>query len=245
MRRIKTALKYTGVAAVYLAAWWALSAMTANSLLLPSPWATFRTLSAAFSTLDAYLQTGATLLRIIGGFLAGVVLGVLLAVLTAKNRFLYSLLTPLRTIIKATPIASFILILLVLTVSGWVPVYISALIVIPVVWSGMETAIRELDPKLLEVGRVFLPKRKRLRQIVFPQLMPHFVSSSATGFGLAWKSAVMAEVLSLPRYAIGKQLYQSKLYLQTEQMFAWTLAVILLSLALEIALKKLASRMMT
>ena len=245
MRPIKQGLQAVGVILVYVAAWWGLSAVTGSALLLPSPWETGKSLVYAFSHANAWLYTGMTLLRILAGFLIGSAVGIALAVLTAHVRPLYVLLTPLRTTIKTTPIASFILILLITVVSGGVPVWISALMVIPVLWSNTETAITQLDPKLYEMGRVFFSPARRFRYVTLPQLLPQVLASATTGFGLAWKAAVMAEVLSLPQLSIGKQLYESKLYLETDVLFAWTLVVILLSLALELLMKKLAGRVRT
>ncbi len=245
MRRIKPVWQAAGIIIVYVAAWWALSAIAANPLLLPSPIVTGVALKSLFSHADAWLYTGMTLLRILGGFLIGCVLGVALAVVTARFRALYILLTPLRTIVKTTPIASFILILLITVVSGWVPVWISALMVIPVMWGNTETAILQLDPKLAEMGRIFYSPLRQLRYVTLPQLLPQLLASATTSFGLAWKAAVMAEVLALPRISIGKRLYESKLYLETDKLFAWTLVVIVLSLVLELVLKKLAGRIRT
>lgn len=242
MRRASKILQAVGVIAVYVLAWWAISALTDNALLFPSPQATGKALLSAFSHADAWTFTGMTLLRILAGFAAGCVLGITLAVLTANVPAFSVLLTPLRTIVKTTPIASFILILLITVVSGWVPVWVSALMVIPVMWGNTETAIRQLDPKLREMGRIFFTPARRFRYVTLPQLLPQVSASATTGFGLAWKAAVMAEVLALPQLSVGKQLYESKLYLETDQLFAWTLVVIVLSLVLESVLKKLAGR---
>ena len=46
-------------------------------------------------------------------------------------------------------------------------------------------------------------------------------------------ACIAAEVLTVPHSAIGRMIYESKLYLQTTDLFAWTLAVILLSVGLE------------
>ena len=44
---------------------------------------------------------------------------------------------------------------------------------------------------------------------------------------------IAAEVLGRPARAIGSQIYDSKIYLETPDLFAWTLVVILLSVLLE------------
>ena len=77
------------------------------------------------------------------------------------------------------------------------------------------------------------PRGRILRRIYLPGVRPHFLAALRSGIGFGWKSAIAAEVLTVPRSAIGRMIYESKLYLQTTDLFAWTLAVILLSVGLE------------
>ena len=77
------------------------------------------------------------------------------------------------------------------------------------------------------------PRGRILRRIYLPGVQPHFLSALRSGIGFGWKSAIAAEVLTVPHSAIGRMIYESKLYLQTTDLFAWTLAVILLSVGLE------------
>ena len=69
--------------------------------------------------------------------------------------------------------------------------------------------------------------------IYFPQTKPFFKSACITGLGLAWKSGIAAEVISTPKLSIGRSLYESKLYIETPELFAWTLTVIILSIIAE------------
>jgi NitT/TauT family transport system permease protein len=64
-----------------------------------------------------------------------------------------------------------------------------------------------------------------------------------TSIGLAWKSGVAAEALVWPKLAIGTQIYNTKLYLETADLFGWTLMVIVLSLLLEKLVSSLVVRM--
>ena len=68
------------------------------------------------------------------------------------------------------------------------------------------------------------------------------MAAVTTAMGLAWKSGVAAEVLCIPRPAIGTQIYNSKLYLDIPDLFAWTVAVVALSLLLEGLLRALLER---
>ena len=73
----------------------------------------------------------------------------------------------------------------------------------------------------------------RLRNIYIPAVKPYLRSAVVTGAGFAFKSGVAAEVIGSPAFSIGRKLYESKIYLETEQLFAWTAVIIILSVVFE------------
>ena len=176
----------------------------------------------------------ASLLRILCGTAAAVALGCVLAVVCCRWRLLNDLLSPLLTIIKSTPVASFIILLLIWIGRDALPAVIVLLMVLPVVWGNVCAGIRTTDPLLLRTAKVFGFSRWRtLRRVYVPWVMPHFLSACRTSLGLAWKSGIAAEVLTVPALSIGKMLYESKLYWEVQDLFAWTVMVILCSLIIE------------
>ena len=105
------------------------------------------------------------------------------------------------------------------------------------------TGIHTTDSGLLQMAKVYrFPLTRRLRRIWIPSVMPYFLSACRTSLGLAWKAGIAAEVLTVPANSIGKMLYTSKLNFQIEELFAWTLVVIVLSLAIEQGLLSLLGR---
>lgn len=175
-----------------------------------------------------------TLLRIFAGMLLGTALGTALALLSARYAWADAVFSPAVKTIRATPVASFILLVLLWIRTGLVPLVIAALMVLPVVWSGVRGGLAAADPKLLEAARAYgFTNRKTFFLIRVPSALPEFLRACRTGLGLAWKSGVAAEVLCQPRTAIGTQIYYTKYYFETAQLFAWTVTVIALSLALE------------
>ena len=111
---------------------------------------------------------------------------------------------------------------------------ISALMVVPVVWANLSRGIRETDRQLLELAKAYrFPLFKTVRLVYLPSLRPYFVSAITTATGLAWKSGVAAEVLCVPKASIGTQIFNTKLYLEIPDLFAWTAVVVALSLVLE------------
>ena len=152
--------------------------------------------------------------------------------------------TRIIRVIRATPVASFSLLVILWVVTGWVPVVVSGLMVLPVVWGNVSRGIAQTDPLLLEAARAYRFSRwKTVRLVYAPSVLPYFASACHTSLGLAWKAGVAAEVLCQPRLAIGTQVYFSKIYLETPALFAWTLVVLILSFLLERALGSLLVRL--
>lgn len=220
--------------AFWSAAWTALALLVNRELLLPAPWVVVRRLGELAATAAFWRITAVSIGRVLLGITAAVALGTGMAVACSVSKTADALLRPLMTVVKSTPVASFVVLALVWIARDWLPVFISLLMVLPVVWSNVCTGIRSTDPTLLELAQVYgWPRGRILRRIYLPSVRPHFLSALRSGIGFGWKSAIAAEVLTVPRSAIGRMIYESKLYLQTTDLFAWTLAVILLSVGLE------------
>ena len=234
MKARYTFLKTCGVLAFWLCMWQVLALWVNKELLLPSPAAVLARLFELASDASFWAITVFSLLRILCGTAVAVVLGVMLAVVCCRSRLLDALLSPLVTMVKSTPVASFIILLLIWVGRDLLPTVIVVLMVLPVVWGNVCAGIRNTDPLLLRTARVFGFSRWRtLRRVYVPSVMPHFLSACRTSLGLAWKSGIAAEVLTVPTMSIGKMLFESKLYWEVTDLFAWTLAVILCSLVIE------------
>ena len=221
-------------AVFWLAVWWLLALIVGKELLIPSPPLVVRTLLELVVTGAFWRYTALTLLRITLGLLLGIVLGILTALLTNRFSWLHALLAPAVRVVRATPVASFIILVLLWVANGRVPVVISALVVLPVIWESTAAGLRSVDRDLLEFARAYrLTRWDTWRRIFIPSMLPQLAAAVCTAIGLAWKSGVAAEVLCLPKAAVGTQVYFSKLYLDTPALFAWTLVVVALSLTVE------------
>ena len=78
--------------------------------------------------------------------------------------------------------------------------------------------------------------------LYLPSLAPYLTASFRSGLALAWKAGISAEVIGRTAGSIGMQLYESKLYLETGRLFAYTVTVIILSRVLETVIITLAQR---
>lgn len=234
MKILRRILRILLIAAFWIGVWAFASWRVGKPLLLPSPTAVATRLWELMQTAEFYRTALNSLWNIITGILIAVLGGSLLAVLTSRIRLLREVLLPIMTVIKATPVASFIILALIWIGAARVPTFITVLIVLPVVWTNLDEGFARIDPLLSEVARVYqMPFFKRLRILILPSLKPYFLAACRTSLGLAWKAGIAAEIIAMPRAHIGTMIGEGKLYLMTEDMFAWTLTVILLSLVIE------------
>ena len=231
---MKKLLRGGAAALFWLAAWALLARLVGSELLLPAPWAVAARLGQLAARASFWGTVGTTLLRILCGTAAGILLGVLTALLTSRFRAADALLRPLLTVVKTTPVASFIILLLIWVGRDILPAVIVVLMVLPVTWANVCAGIASLDPDLREVAKVFgFSPVRSFRRLWLPTVLPHFLSACRSALGLGWKAGVAAEVLTVPLRSIGRMLYEAKLNLETADLFAWTVTVILCSLVIE------------
>lgn len=221
----------------WLGVWFILAKIIDSPLALPGPVQVFTRLITLFGERSFYVKTGASLLRVLGGMAAGTLLGMLLAFITESSKVLQWILAPAIRIIRTVPVASFIILVLLWVSKGKVPGVISGLIVLPMIWESTSMGLREAPRILLEMAEHYEMSKVRIwRYVRIPALIPHLMTGLSNGIGLAWKSGVAAEVLCVPAMAIGTEVYQSKIYLETADLFAWTLVVVVLSMIIERAI---------
>lgn len=214
-----------------------------KALLFPPPRAVFQALWEMLKTEGFYKATARSIWNVLSGIFTATAMGVVLAFITHRISLLRQLTLPLMTVIKATPVASFIVLLLIWIGSAKVPSVITFLIVLPVVWTNLDEGLERQDEKLLQVTKIYgFSAMKTLRLLTIPTIKPYFISACRTSLGLAWKAGIAAEIIANPRGTIGTKIGAAKQYLNTEEMFAWTLTVIILSLALEFGAMALLNR---
>ena len=226
--------KGTVVAFIWIFIWEIVCILVGKQILVPSPGAVLSSLVSLCGTGTFWLSMGASMLRILLGYLAALILGCALGIATQLVCALDAVLSPLSKIIKATPVASFIILLFVWISKEKIPAVTSFLMVLPLVWANTAQGLKSTDRGLLEMAQVFALKRaKVIRHIYLPSILPYFMAAATTGMGLAWKAGIAAEVLCSPKFAIGTNLYNAKIYLETASLFAWTAVIVIISILLE------------
>ena len=218
----------------WLGVWQIASMVIGQEILLVSPVRAAKTLIEMAATAAFWQSVFSSFGRILLGFALATALGLGLAVLAGVSRAARALFEPLMHAVKATPVASFVILALIFIRSTYLSVFISFLMVLPIMYTNILAGVDAADPKLLEMAKVFrVGPLRRAGSVYLAAVYPHFLAACALALGMCWKAGVAAEVIGLPRRSIGEALYQAKLFFNTPELYAWTLAVILLSVGFE------------
>ncbi len=205
-----------------------------NRLILSGPVRIVEALTEQICKPGFWLICATSFLRITAGFLLSFIAGFLLAVLCYRFRFLQEFLEPVMVTLKTVPMISFVIMLLIWVGNQALTIYLSFLIVLPLIYTSTLTGFLNVNPEMLEMSETFqLSRWKKFLYIYRPAFLPHVLSACKVALGMSWKSGIMAEVIGTPRPSIGREMYAAKTYLQTANLFAWTIVVIVLSVFFE------------
>ena len=228
--RSKTLRKFGKPALIVLfwAAVWEIAArIVGNPIFLVGPADTLIHLLSLLPRPDFWRTLAFSCGRIFGGYLLAVTAGFLLGALACAVPAAGELLSPVMLLMRSIPVASFVILALLWVGSRNLTFFVVFVIAVPVIYNATVTGLSQASGEMLEVARVFrtsLPKR--IWYIYRPALWPHFMSAASVSMGLSWKSGVAAEVIGICDHSIGEKLYMSKLFLETKDLFAWTIVIV-------------------
>ena len=227
-------LKRAAAIAFALMLWQAAAMALSQRLLLVSPIQVAVRLGSLLLEGSFWRTVLYSFLRIEAGFLLGLFAGAVLAAAAARFSLLEILIWPFMTAVKSVPVASFIILSLIWLGASGLSVFISFLMVLPIVYFNVLEGMKSTDRKLLEMAEVFaIPWGRRMRYLYLPQVKSFLLSACRTALGISWKAGIAAEVIGIPDGSIGERLYEAKIYLDTADLFAWTLVIVLLSALFE------------
>ncbi|MBR6270835.1 MAG: ATP-binding cassette domain-containing protein [Lachnospiraceae bacterium] len=226
--------------AFWLLLWQVISMQTRYGVFLASPIDVITALYKQVLTARFWLAVLNSLWHILCGYLLAMAVGSLLAFFSHKSLVFDTLLTPIMRLIRTVPVVSFVILALILLPSGMLTVLIAFLMALPIFYQSVLLEIKRRDIGLKEMALVYgVSRMRRFRFLDIPQIFPGFEKTAVMALSFAWKSGTAAEVIGSGANSIGGMLQQAKIYLDTPELFAWTLTVVLVSILTERLLKYL------
>lgn len=228
------------IAVFWIVVWEILALIIDQEIYLPSPIVSFKALINLLKESSTYITIMYSTYRTLAGFLISCVAGIITGYICGTNKIFFDLLYPLIGIIRTVPVMSIIIIAIMWFKDTNVPIFVAFLMCYPIMWTNTVSGIKSTDIKLLEMCKIYnIKKFQRIGSVYFYSALPYIKAGMISSLGLGWKVTSAAEVLSLPKYSIGGFLYDSKVYLEIPDLFAWTVIIIFLSLVFESLLKYL------
>ena len=229
-----SALRIVGAIAFWVFIWFLIAKRIGLEIIFPSPLAVLKALKELIALPKFRTVVAASLLRVSYGILISLIVGCVLAYLISVSKILNALFTPMLSVMKATPIAAFIVIVWLWMHTSLLPILVTSLIVIPIITSNVSQGILSVDKDLKEVTKVYkFSIFKKLFRLYVPSVAPYFLAACKSALGMAWKASVSAELMVASKNSIGYEMLKEKQNFETAYVFAWTLVVIILSILLE------------
>lgn len=209
-----------------------------NDVLIPGPKKVLSAFFGLFSSSDNLMAIGHTFIRLCVSLVIAYGSAIVCAAVSVRFKAVGWFLNPAIIVLRTIPVISVIVIILIIVGFTAAPYLITFLIVFPLVYEGIKHALEHIDEDLkdvyaLEDGRYL----RGLFVLFFPLIAPKMRSVFLQSAGLGVKVLVMAEYLSQTDASVGNELYLAKINLAFDDVFAWTICLVLFTVLLEMTVR--------
>ncbi len=230
----KNVIKKIAISVFWLLVWEIVAHSVSNSLLVPSILDVAKALGRIVISEGFITILITSLGRILTGLLLALMAALILATVSYVSRTVEMLLSPLVLCIKAIPIASYVILLLIWSGSKTLSIGISFLVALPIVYINLLESLKHVNSKYIEMADVFGMKNwNRVWYIYRPQVSAAMMSGVKLACGMGIKAGIAAEIIGIPEYTFGEMLYMSKIHLNMDELFAWTMVIVFSALVVE------------
>lgn len=228
---------------VILLLWGLVSQIVDNAIIIPTIGETLRSLLDLLKSEGFFVMLISSLLRTLMAFGLSLVLAVTLGLLAARSPLIEALTRPLVHFSSSVPVIAVILLALIWLKPPQVPVFVALMMVFPILYKTVYSAINNLPSGLLEMAAIYkVSPKTQLLDLYLPAMGAALGEIAATAMSTALKVVIAGEVLSQPKFSIGSDLQLQKMYLNTPGVFAWIIIILLLSKALQTLIDQLIQR---
>ena len=231
--------QYTILSVASLVVIWKIASIIYNKeTILPPPENIFIGVLNLLSAKSTFIVIGHTLQRGLIGFFISLLLGIALGTLSGLKDYIEKLLSPVLTILKSTPIIAVIILLFLMIGTEKTPIFATIMIAFPIIYTNVLEGTKNVDSNLVKMAKLYKVSRFNIiKDIYLPSTAPFIFAGMETAFSIGWKVTVTSEVLSVPKYAIGSEMWNSKIYLDIDTILAWTIITVIISYIFEILIK--------
>jgi sulfonate transport system permease protein len=213
--------------------------------VLPAPSKVFSTAIKLAATENLFGDLGVSLLRAAAGFAIGASIGLSLGVLTGFSRIAEAAIDRSIQMIRAIPfLAALPLVIVWLGVGEAEKIFLVALGVTFPIYVNTTLGIRQVDPKLIELGHIQgLKPLELIRRIVLPGALPSILTGVRYALATAWLALVVAETIGA-QSGIGFLAMDAREFLRTDVIVLTIVIYALIGVAADAIARMLERRLL-
>jgi len=213
--------------------WW-IGSLGTPHFILPGPPRVFEALAMISANGDLWHNLGITLGRVAAGFVLAAVIGLPLGIVLGANKRLGEFFEPIIPVMNTVSSAIWAIFAIIwFGVSNATTIFVVFMTAMPLIITNVWQGTRTVNADFIELAQTLrMPSHKVMVKIYLPTILPYFFSGARLAFGFGWRVSLVAETLGSSS-GVGYRLRQAADLIQTDQVFAWTIALVVMMAALE------------
>jgi NitT/TauT family transport system permease protein len=236
--RLDLIVQRLALAAAGIAVWW-LSSLSVPHYILPGPARVWEALRLIAANGDLWNNLAITLWRVVSGFVTAALVGLPLGIVLGANQRAGEFFEPIIPVLNTVSSAIWAIFAIIwFGISNATTIFVVFMTAMPLIITNVWQGTRTVSADFIELARVLrMPRWKIMEKIYLPTILPYFFSGSRLAFGFSWRVSLVAETIGSSS-GVGYRLRQAADLIRTDQVFAWTLTLVILMATIEMALLK-------
>jgi NitT/TauT family transport system permease protein len=236
--RLDLIVQRLALAAAGIVLWW-LSSLSVPHYILPGPARVWEALRLIAANGDLWNNLAITLWRVVSGFVTAALVGLPLGIVLGANQRAGEFFEPIIPVLNTVSSAIWAIFAIIwFGISNATTIFVVFMTAMPLIITNVWQGTRTVSADFIELARVLrMPRWKIMEKIYLPTILPYFFSGSRLAFGFSWRVSLVAETIGSSS-GVGYRLRQAADLIRTDQVFAWTLTLVILMATIEMALLK-------
>ncbi|HEX2824819.1 MAG TPA: ABC transporter permease [Burkholderiales bacterium] len=218
---------------ILIGIWW-LASLRVPHFVVPGPPRVFDALAALSASGDLWHNLAITLGRVGAGFIAATLIGLPLGIVLGANRRLGEFFEPIIPVMNTVSSAIWAIFAIIwFGISNATTIFVVFMTAMPLIITNVWQGTRTVSADFIELAHTLrMPRARVMTKIYLPTILPYFFSGARLAFGFGWRVSLVAETLGSSS-GVGYRLRQAADLIQTDQVFAWTITLVVMMAALE------------
>jgi NitT/TauT family transport system permease protein len=222
--------------AVVIGIWW-LSSLSVPHYILPGPTRVWDALQLIVANGDLWNNLVITLWRVAVGFVVAALVGLPFGIMLGANKRAGEFFEPVIPVLNTVSSAIWAIFAIIwFGISNATTVFVVFMTAMPLIITNVWQGTRAVNADFIELAQVLrMPRWKVMTKIYLPTILPYFFSGARLAFGFSWRVSLVAETIGSSN-GVGYRLRQAADLIRTDQVFAWTLTLVIMMATIEMGL---------